>query len=589
MTVHSSLEPPELPSQSVVTTIGVRIPLRDGLLLHAAVWRPRGQSEPVSAVMELTPYGIDHLNDDGVFWATHGFAYIAIDVRGRGNSDGEFVPFMHDALDGYDAVEWIAAQEWCDGNVALHGGSYTGINQYLILGAAPPSLKAITPDSTTGHGLDLPRGGIPLMYEFAWRRLISNRATQFSLFGDAANWHRHLFDALVAGTSLVEAAAVAGAPVDESSLETIDHAEPGSRSEAYLIQPEQLAARSVPVLSITGMYDDSSNGTIRNWRRFVDHASSDSVSRSHLVIGPWDHMGTHFGDGKVGEITFGPDATVALAQLRCNWLRHVLHGAPTPEFLADRVMFYVAGEERWRSMPRLDAATDDVTIRRLRSVDGPMDAQHAGFIEPTEGSGPDAVFACDPFDLRTHEVELQARPTGSGPESPFNGQPINSFFHVMGGNDPTNHRFVLDLDGQGVVYTSQVLTDDLTIVGTPELHLRIVCDRPDADIAALMYEITPTGDAIFLSSDMLRLSCRNLDGGHAPLVPGEATDIHLRSFKWCARRVRAGSRLELAVRHAYSIQVTPYAHGRPADAAVANVRILHGAVDAPRLVLPIGA
>ena len=140
------LDRPQAASQSAFTAIGVRIPMRDGLSLHAAVWRPRSQTAPVSAVMELTPYGVDHLNEDGVFWAAEGFAYVAIDVRGRGNSDGDFVPFVRDASDGYDAVEWIAAQDWCDGQVALHGGSYTGINQYLILAAAPPSLKAITPD-----------------------------------------------------------------------------------------------------------------------------------------------------------------------------------------------------------------------------------------------------------------------------------------------------------------------------------------------------------------------------------------------------------------------------------------------------------
>ena len=269
MPVHSSLNSPAPQSQSAFTAIGVRIPMRDGLSLHAAVWRPRGHTEPVSAVMELTPYGIDHLNEDGVFWAAEGFAYVAIDVRGRGNSDGDFVPFLRDASDGYDAVEWIAAQDWCDGQVALHGGSYTGINQYLILAAAPPSLKAITPDSTTGHGIDLPRGGIPMLYDFGWRRLVSNRGTQFTIAGDIAHWHRHLYDAAVAGTSLVEAAVAAGAPFDEWVLEPVDHAEPGPRWEVYWAQPEQLAATTVPVLSITGMYDDSSGGTIHNWRRFV--------------------------------------------------------------------------------------------------------------------------------------------------------------------------------------------------------------------------------------------------------------------------------------------------------------------------------
>ena len=114
-----------------------------------------------------------------------------------------------------------------------------------------------------------------------------------------------------------------------------------------------------------------------------------------------------------------------------------------------------------------------------------MDATHSGFIDDTPQDGPDACFTCDPFDLRTHETELQPRPAGSGPESQFHGQPMNNFLLSVAGNDPTNPRFVLDLDGQGVVYTSRVLADDLTIVGEPELHLRLVCDQPDADIAVL--------------------------------------------------------------------------------------------------------
>lgn len=100
MTVNSSLKSPEMPTQSVITQLGVRIPMRDGSTLHAVVWRPRGDVAPVSAVMELTPYGVDHLHEDGVFWGSEGFAYVAIDVRGRGNSDGDFVPFLRDAADG---------------------------------------------------------------------------------------------------------------------------------------------------------------------------------------------------------------------------------------------------------------------------------------------------------------------------------------------------------------------------------------------------------------------------------------------------------------------------------------------------------
>lgn len=588
MTVASNLESTSPESSKVIATVGVRVPMRDGATLHATIWRPRHAEAPVPVVMELTPYGVDHLHPDGVFWATNGFAYAALDVRGRGNSDGAFDDLADDAIDGYDAVEWLAAQPWSDGRVVLHGGSYTGINQYLIMAAGPPSLRAMTPDSTSGHGVDLPRGGVPMLYHFGWRRLISNRATQFTISGDLANWHAQLFTALEAGTSQVEAAVAAGAPLDDDVLRFVDHPEPGPGWERFLAQPADFAAHAVPVLSITGMYDDSSGGTLRNWRRFAANAPAGTIASSHLVVGPWDHMGTHFGPGRVGELVFGPDAVVDLPALRRDWFRHVLDGAPLPELLRDRVMLYVTGSERWVGAPSLEAATTGSTDRWLRSVDGPMDVLHSGFVDDVAADGPTATFTCDPHDLRTARLELLPRPAGSGPDSPFHGQPMNSFMSTLAGNDPTNSRFVLEIDGQGLVYTSQPLADDLVVVGHPELHLHLVCDQPDADLAVLVHEITPDGASIFLTSDLLRLSCRHLDGGHDWLVPGEPTAVAFRETKWCQRRVRAGSRLRVAVRHASSIQLNAYPHGRPADAPVARVQVLHDAARAPRLVLPLG-
>ena len=105
------------------------------------------------------------------------------------------------------------------------------------------------------------------------------------------------------------------------------------------------------------------------------------------MVGPWDHMGTHFGEGAVGELVFGPEATVPLAELRRDWLRHILHGAPAPELLRDRVMLYLAGAERWISAPSLEAATTGRVTRYLRSADGPMDATHSGYVE----DAPDAA------------------------------------------------------------------------------------------------------------------------------------------------------------------------------------------------------
>ena len=77
--------------------------------------------------------------------AQRGYIVAVQDVRGRFNSDGEFFPYFDEHDDGYDTVEWIAAQDWCDGNIGMTGGSYVGQTQWFAASRRPPHLKAIVP------------------------------------------------------------------------------------------------------------------------------------------------------------------------------------------------------------------------------------------------------------------------------------------------------------------------------------------------------------------------------------------------------------------------------------------------------------
>ena len=77
--------------------------------------------------------------------AQRGYIVAVQDCRGRFNSDGEFFPYFDEHDDGYDTVEWIAAQDWCDGNIGMTGGSYVGQTQWFAASRRPPHLKAIVP------------------------------------------------------------------------------------------------------------------------------------------------------------------------------------------------------------------------------------------------------------------------------------------------------------------------------------------------------------------------------------------------------------------------------------------------------------
>src|SRR5512140_3206859 len=93
----------------------VTIPMRDGSLLHANVYTSGDVVSPTPCIVALTPYMADHLHDRAVYFAERGLTFVACDVRGRGNSQGEFVPWVNDAHDGYDTIEWVARQPYCNG------------------------------------------------------------------------------------------------------------------------------------------------------------------------------------------------------------------------------------------------------------------------------------------------------------------------------------------------------------------------------------------------------------------------------------------------------------------------------------------
>ena len=111
----------------------VKIPMRDGVKLNATIFTAHGQKDPLPVIFTFTPYIGDSYTDRAVYFAKHGYVYALVDVRGRGNSGREFEPFANEGHDGYDLVEWLAKQSYCNGKVTMWGGSYAGFDQWTVL------------------------------------------------------------------------------------------------------------------------------------------------------------------------------------------------------------------------------------------------------------------------------------------------------------------------------------------------------------------------------------------------------------------------------------------------------------------------
>jgi putative CocE/NonD family hydrolase len=142
----------------------VRIPMRDGTILYADIFRPEGDDERFPAIMNISVYQKDKLwvppedleekanpymnweTVNPLWWCPRGYVCVRVDSRGTGKSSGKSDPSSYqESLDYYDAIEWIAKRAWCSGNIGLLGISYHASSQWRVANQQPPSLKAIMP------------------------------------------------------------------------------------------------------------------------------------------------------------------------------------------------------------------------------------------------------------------------------------------------------------------------------------------------------------------------------------------------------------------------------------------------------------
>jgi putative CocE/NonD family hydrolase len=390
---------------------GLNIPMRDGVRLTGTLYLPDDPVRSAPAVLALTPYIAQTYHERGMYTAAHGYPFLAVDARGRGNSEGVFKPFMQEAKDGYDAVEWLARQSYCNGKVAMYGGSYLGYVQWATAKEFPPHLATIVPVASAYMGFDVPmRSNIPVPYMMQWLGVVWGRASQQNLLADNEfHWNafRRWFES---GVPFKELDTLLGNP-SPIFQEWLAHPRQDDYWDAYNPTPEQYSKISIPILTITGSYDDDQPGALQHYRQHLRNASHANGARHYLVIGPWDHAGTLIPQAEFAGLKVGPTSLVDLQQLRLEWYTWTMEEGPKPEFLKKNVAYYVTGSEMWRYSDSLEAVTSHSTSFYLYSTSNPTDVFHSGMLinEPPRSSEPDH-YVYDPREVSHARLESTVDP-----------------------------------------------------------------------------------------------------------------------------------------------------------------------------------
>ncbi len=563
---------------------GVKIPMRDKVELNATLYLPKtpdGSLSKTPVIFTLTPYISDSYHARGAYFASHGYAFALVDVRGRGNSGGEFEPFVNDPRDGHDLVEWFAEQPFCDGKVAMWGGSYAGFNQWAAAKELPPHLATIVPAAAAHPGLDYPfTNNVGLTYDMQWYTFTSGRTGQQNLFGDQKFWQTKFLDAYKKHVPFKSLDSFIGNP-SVNFQRVVKHPTVDAYYDAMVPTREQFQKITIPVLTITAQYDGDELGALSYYRDHLANTTPEARAKHFLVIGPWDHAGTRTPTDEVAGIKFGPGAVVDLNDLHRQWYDWTMKSGPRPEFLKNQVAYYLlaAGNSgangEWKYADNFETLVANPKIFYLNSKNGDANGvfRSGSLIEKQPSEGLD-TFIYDPLDTTRGE-----RVDGIEPKE------------KTAGIDQT---YPLSIANDGLVYHTDALPNETSFIGCPAVTLWVSIDTPDVDLSAHLYEIQPDGTSIVLWSDTRRLRYRDSLREAKLVKPGEIVRCDFNPGLFVARHLMKGSRLRLVVSSPNSIHFQKnYCSGgivaeeTAKDARTCHVQVYHDATHPSTIQLPL--
>ena len=563
---------------------GVRIPLRDKVELNATLYFPKtpdGAAPKTPVVFTLTPYISDTYHARAAYFASHGYVFALVDVRGRGNSAGEFEPFAQEPRDGHDVVEWLAQQPFCDGKVAMWGGSYAGFDQWATAKEFPPHLATIVPAAAAHPPYDYPSlDNVGFLYDMQWFTATSGKASQQNLFGDSKFWRTKFLSAYKKHIAFSTLDSFVGNP-SKNFQRIVKHPTADAYYDAMVPTREQFQKLSLPILTITGQYDGDELGAMTFYRDHMTNAAAAARAKHFLIIGPWDHAGTRTPTDEVGGVKFGPGAIVDLNDLHRQWYDWTLKGGTKPQLLKNQVAYYLlapgnsGANGEWKYTDSLATLISNPKTYYLDSKNGDANGVfRSGMLtekQPNDGAD---QYVNDPMDTsRGEDVE--------GVEPKDKTAAVDQSLALCIGRD-------------GLVYHTDPLPKETPLAGCPKVSLWVSIDTPDTDLQADLYEIQPDGTSISLWSDVRRLRYRESLREVKLVKPGEIVKCDFDPGLFVARRLIKGSRLRLVVYSPNSIfwQKNYNSGGVVADetakdARTAHVKIYHDAQHASSIDLPL--
>ncbi|MCM8759656.1 MAG: CocE/NonD family hydrolase [Candidatus Omnitrophica bacterium] len=478
----------------------VRVEMTDGVKLATNVFLPE-QHGTWPVVLVRTAYNRNFVSPTE--FITRNIALVVQDCRGRYASDGIFYPFVNEERDGYDTLEWIAHQPWCNGKIGMFGASYLAATQFYAVISGSKRLSALCPQFMSGDCWKQAyycNGALSLGLTWSWLCFETNNriseAQTMPVF-DVAK--------ILKSLPVIELDEKTGAGIVKSYRDFVSNNVYNPFWERFKLSTKHFEKFNMPVLLIGGWYDYYPVEMLRIFQQLKKHAMTQKIADSHrIIIGPWTHGVNQ--TTVLGEIDFGTESLKENDAV-IRWLDCILHGKNASEFQKAPIRIFVMGKNIWQ---------DEYEWPPARVKYEKWYIHKGGLLNkrPPSDQSPD-YFDYDP----TNPV-----PTIGGNHSIG---PYNPGLYEIARPGPYDQT-ILEKRKDVLVYTSDVLKQNLEIIGPITFILFACSSAVDTDFVVKLADVYPDGRSMNISEGIIRARFRNNIWGRPVLMePGKVYEFNI--------------------------------------------------------------
>lgn len=502
----------------------VPVTMRDGTTLYADIYRPNDQIRYPILILR-TPYNKEDAQTMNyahpIWYAKHGYVVIVQDTRGRWSSEGEFFPLQFEGKDGYDTIQWAIELPNTIPKVGLYGFSYIGLAQLLTAAEQPPGLCCIAPFMCGADVLSSSdNGAFPLAQNLSWSVFVSiNEAVRKKDEKWLKQWATTNINDMYRFLPLQKVPIIKKelAPFYEELI--LQHNKKPQSANIY----ENI---TVPALHLGGWYDIYIEKTIQNFNGIRKKSKSKFARENQfLILTPWLHMPW---SPLVGEIYFGEKAKNRVDELQIKWFNRWLKDDESNWDL-EPVQYFVTGENEWHTSSEWPISNQMKKTLYLYSENRANSINGDGKLiddVPTSGSDKD-MYVYHP------SIFVPAIGGRSGPD------PVQT---PMG----ACNQLPIEIRNDILVYTSDILNEDLDVTGEVKAKLYVSTTAEDTDFAIKITDVYPDGRSINIAECLLRLSARNGIENRSPVVPNKIYFIEISAGS-IAHRFKKGHAIRINI------------------------------------------